>query len=148
MANRIVSSVLIAFALLLSAATAEEKDAVRDEEKTRSGPVAISARQLKTASDAKRSIEITLVIGKEYEIYSARKHKVLLPMRIELLDAKRQPIKSDFSFPKPKTVPLDEALGGDYHVYAGHPKITGVYSGTDKPAYVRVHYRGYSLRGY
>jgi hypothetical protein len=111
-------------------------------------PVQLSGRLMTTEPDARKRVEFVLTIGDEFEIYSERKHQFLPPLMVVLLDAEYQTIKSEVVYPKPRKIPFDKELGGDFYVYHGKATFAATCAPDAKPSYVRVVYHGYSKRGY
>lgn len=118
-----------------------------NSKRSRPEPVTLSARPLKP-TDSQQSFEIHLKIDDEFEIYSQRKAKFTLPLKVELLDENLKPVKSEFKYPKPKRIPMKELLGSDCFVYSGNPQITAKCDAEHEIKYVRLFSHGYSKRGY
>ena len=149
MAYRMLANSIAVFCFLFAVGSADEGQQPPKKPKVKKpAPVQLSARLPKTESKAKTTVEISLAIGDEYEIFSERKHDFLLPLKVELLDTELQPIESKVLFPKPKLIQFGKALGGSHFVYYGKPKFVATCSAKAKPAYVRSFYHGYSKRGY
>ncbi|MEZ6061763.1 MAG: protein-disulfide reductase DsbD family protein [Planctomycetaceae bacterium] len=110
-------------------------------------PVVLAAKSRTTESKNERTIEIQLTIADQIEIYSQQEHPYLRPLKLALLDASLQPIRSTIEYPEPKTI-HDESLGTDYTVYDGITKVVARYSADTSPAYVSVFYLGYNNRGF
>lgn len=148
MAYRTLANSIALFTLLFAVAAADDSQQPPKKPTRKAGPVQLSGRLAKTEPNAKKRVEFSLIIGDEFEIYSERKHESLLPLKADLLDSKLQPIKSKVVYPKPKTIPFDKDLGGNYFVYDGKTKFAATCAPDAKPSCVRVFYHGYSKRGY
>lgn len=146
MTRAVILSMLVCKVFSAVVAAAGEQAAQEPRQKT--APVALSARRLQTAPKARQTIEFTLKIGKEFEIYSERTHELFRPLKAELLDAKLQPIRSTMTYPQPKRISVNKDPGGDYDVYHGKARFAATCASGEQPAYVRVSYAGYSNRGY
>lgn len=136
----LIAALMIAH--ICSVTCSGEQEHPRKAANMKATPVVLSARPVKSTSKFEQKLQIQLAIGAGYEIYSERKHEFVLPLKLEVLGSRMQPITSTVQYPEPVTVPVDKALGGDYYVYRGNVKLVATYSIDAQPAYVRVFYHG------
>ena len=149
MIPRLVPISAVMFALACHLALGDEPSAKTSKQLLSPPPVAFSAATIESKSKTEQKIELQLAISTEYEIYSEHAHEVfLLPLQIQLLDANLQPVESTISYPKPKRIPFDKELGGDYYVYDGKPKFVATCAVDAEVIYVRLFYHGYSKQGF
>lgn len=107
-------------------------------------PVAVAAKVVAASPESERHLEIQLDIADGAEIFAQRDHAFHSPLQITLLDAQRRPIQSNIKYPKPKVVPLERDLGGDYQVYSGNQKINATFPVDKTPKFINVFFSGYT----